>query len=126
VRESLLCVTTLLLLQRYDGFAATAVTDEDRHRTALYRAEQERSHAQERFADLDAFLASLALRVNIGPPTKAELTRVAQLTQRTNQFNLTTVRYQLGEIEAIAASGAHLVLAMTVADRYGEYGLTGV
>lgn len=104
----------------------SSTTDEDRARAQHYDAEREREQARARHQDLDSFLASLELEATLGPPTPDEIERVAQLTQRTNQFNLTTIRYQASDIEAMLASGRFVVTALRAKDRFGDYGLTGL
>src|SRR5262249_28733360 len=66
-----------------------AVTPEDRSRVAQYRAKQEREHIRVTTTSLDEYLRSLGVRVELGRCTDADLPRVAQLFQRTNQFNVT-------------------------------------
>jgi FkbH-like protein len=114
------------LLQRYSGFYRLATTAEDSSRTVLYQAQRQRDREAKLYRDIDDFLAELHLEVEIGQAKPDELPRVAQLTQKTNQFNLTARRYGLGDIEAFSASENYLVLIMNVADKYGKYGLTGV
>jgi FkbH-like protein len=92
----------------------------------MYRQERLRRDTRKDFEDLEAYLKALDLVVEITPAKADDLPRVAQLTQKTNQFNLTTRRYSQGEIETLAASPHHLVLTMRVRDRFGDYGLTGV
>ena len=135
IREVLPMVDTLqvppqvsdlpLLLQQYNQFNTLVTSREDNFRTAQYQVERERKQEAESFADTNSFLASLQLVAEIGEPKLEELSRVSQLTQKTNQFNLTTRRYGLGEIEAFSLSEHSLVLVMKVTDKYGEYGLTG-
>lgn len=114
------------LLQQYKGFNKLVTTVEDNYRTALYQAERDRHNTATQYYDINSFLSSLQLESEIGQAKPDELLRVAQLTQKTNQFNLTTRRYVLGGIEALSSSNNHLVLVMRVADKYGDYGLTGV
>jgi FkbH-like protein len=101
-------------------------TDVDQARTLLYRQQFERGRARKQAASLEEFLASLQLEVRIAPPLAGDLARVAQLTQRTNQMNFTTIRRTESEIQAFLASGEAECLAVHVRDRFGDYGLTGV
>jgi FkbH-like protein len=64
--------------------------------------------------------------VEIAPPSEIDVPRVSQLTQKTNQFNLTTKRYAEGEIRALAASPDSDVFALKVRDRIADLGLVGV
>lgn len=103
-----------------------AVTAEDRERTHMMQAEAARQEVLAQTHDLDTFLAGIGLKVAIGPLAPHQLARVAQLTQRTNQFNLSGRRRDETEIAALAARDDCAVLAIEVEDRFGAYGLTGV
>jgi FkbH-like protein len=106
-------------------FDRLAVTADDRERVNRMGSEQMR---QQLSATLDSgdFLKSLDLRIDVFEPRAADLARVAQLVNKTNQFNLTTRRYTQGEIQSFLDSENHRLYAMTVTDRFGEYGLVGV
>lgn len=108
------------------AFDHLEVTEEDRRRAESYRQNRERERLREEGMTLDEFLAELELEVEIGPITAAHLPRVAQLTQRTNQFNLTTIRRSESEIAGLLASGARDGRMVHVRDRFGDYGLVGV
>ncbi len=112
-------------LQKIWAFDVTAVTAEDRERTGMIQAEAQRQ-AMLGAADPQAFLAQLQLKVKIGPVQPHQVARVAQLTQRTNQFNLSGVRRDDADIAALIAEPGITVLAIEVDDRFGAYGLTGV
>lgn len=114
------------LLFRTGLFDRLQTTTEDRQRTALYRSEHERVGHREQFQNIDDYLASLDTTVKIHPVTGTECGRVAQLTQRTNQFNLSVHRYTEQDIRTFSNSPAHAVFVLNVRDRFGEIGLTGV
>ena len=107
------------------AFDLIATTAEDRERTGMMQAEAQR---QEMLGDTDpqAFLEQLQLRIKVGPMQPHQIARVAQLTQRTNQFNLSGKRRDEAEIAALTAETGVSVLAVEVEDRFGAYGLTGV
>jgi FkbH-like protein len=107
------------------AFDRLNVTEEDRQRTALYQQNVERSRLEQSAPTMEAFLASLNLEVQISTPSAEQLPRVAQLTQRTNQFNCTTRRRSAAEIQQLMAQGTHC-WAVEVSDRFGDYGLVGV
>ncbi len=107
-------------------FDSLTWSEEDRHRTAMVQAEQRRQHARSQFHDLDAYLALLNLKATIHPARESEFTRVAQLTQKTNQFNLTSRRYSEQQIRRLAANDAVRVFTLSVTDKYGDSGLTGI
>ena len=108
------------------AFDRARVTEEDRKRPELYAQRAERAKAERASASLEEFLASLQLEVGIAPMEPAQLARVAQLTQRTNQMNASCVRRTEAEIQALLASGEAECLTVDVKDRFGTYGLTGV
>ncbi len=107
------------------AFDVTSVTAEDRERTGMMQAEAQRQ-AMLADADPQAFLAQLQLKLKVGPVQPHQVTRVAQLTQRTNQFNLSGTRRDEAAIAALMAEPDVSVLAVEVDDRFGAYGLTGV
>jgi FkbH-like protein len=106
-------------------FRGLRASEEDRIRTEMMRTEATRRRAAET-TDRDGFLASLELRVSFGAVTESDIARVAQLTQKTNQFNLTTIRRDEREVRDLIAAPAAHVYAIRVSDRFGDYGLVGV
>jgi aryl carrier-like protein len=76
-------------------------------------------------ADLHQFVASLEVTTTFHPPTRENLARAAQLTQRTNQFNTTTLRRSEAELAALRERGAELLI-VDVSDRFGDYGIVGL
>ncbi|HEX6292065.1 MAG TPA: amino acid adenylation domain-containing protein [Herpetosiphonaceae bacterium] len=108
------------------AFDRLKITAEDAKRTDLYKQNIARERARTAALTLEDFLVDLALKIEISPLTAQALPRVAQLTQRTNQFNLTTIRRSEGEIQAFCRSGAGECLVVEVSDRFGDYGLVGV
>ena len=106
------------------AFDRPRVTAEDRQRTAMYRQEAERARSSKEAPTIDEFLAGLGLQIAIAEPAPGQVDRVAQLTQRTNQFNFTTVRRNDGEIRRLGESGLEC-RAVEVSDRFGDYGLVG-
>jgi FkbH-like protein len=106
-------------------FDKIAVTDEDLRRTQMYREDAARTASEAKAVDISDFIASLGVHVNIDAPNDREWSRLAQLTQRTNQFNFTTKRRSESELRAIAARGAS-ILRVNVEDRFGDYGLVGM
>jgi hypothetical protein len=113
------------LLSHLWTFDKATVTDEDARRTSMYREDVARQELKESTTDLAEFIASLGLAVDVAPLEDSEWPRAAQLTQRTNQFNFTTVRRTEPEIRALAGSGS-TVLRVKVRDRFGDYGLAGL
>ena len=106
------------------AFDRARVTEEDRRRPELYAQRAERARAASSAHSLEQFLASLELEISITPMQQSQLARVAQLSVRTNQMNVTLVRRTESEIQALLAGGAECLM-VSVKDRFGDYGLTG-
>lgn len=113
-------------LRRSPVFERLAFSAEDRARTEQYRQQQERSAAAESAHSVEDFLRSLAMTATLDEVRPATLSRVAQLTQKTNQFNVTTRRYTEEEISRFAADPNQFIRTIRVADRYGDNGLVGL
>jgi FkbH-like protein len=111
-------------LSRLWLFDVANATQEDAARTRMIQEESVRQSELGSAASLDGFLAGLLLRVDVSHASDQEWPRVAQLTQRTNQFNLSLKRRTVGEIRALASEAS--VLTLRASDRFGEYGLVGV
>jgi amino acid adenylation domain-containing protein/FkbH-like protein len=107
------------------AFDRIAVTSEAKQRKLQYRQNRERTQALEGASDMGSFLRALELQVEIAPMASEHLARVAELVQRTNQFNLTGVRRRAAEIEAAVARDELQALVVHVRDRFGDYGLVG-
>ncbi len=108
------------------AFDHVVVTEEDRNRSAYYKSSLEFGRELKKASSLESFLEGLDLRVRIDAPARSQLGRIAQLTQRTNQFNFTSVRRTEAEIAALLVEGGRECLVVDVSDRFGDYGLTGV
>lgn len=107
-----------------DYFKVYSVTDEDRKKTEQYKANAARAHAQASFADFDKFLESLDIQITIEAANEFNIPRIAQMTQKTNQFNLTTKRYTDADVRDFVASGWK-IWCISVADKFGDNGITG-
>lgn len=107
-------------------FERLALSEEDRERGRYYAEQRQRLELEQSATSLEDFYRSLQQEVEMAPVTPASLVRVAQLTQKTNQFNTTTRRYSEQQITAMAASADWHVYAVRVKDRFGDNGLVGV
>jgi len=108
------------------AFDRLKITGEDEKRTALYKQNVERERVRKESLSFEGFLASLGLKIQISELQPQNIERVSQLTQRTNQFNFTTVRRSESEIQALCQAGESECLIVKVSDRFGDYGLVGV
>lgn len=105
-------------------FKVYSVTDEDRRKVEQYKANADRAREQSRFSDLNAYLRSLEMELGIFPMDEFNVSRIAQMTQKTNQFNLTTHRYTEPDLRRFSEEG-WLVYCLSVKDRFGDNGITG-
>jgi len=108
------------------AFDHIKTTEEDRQRTQLYMQQIERAKLEKQSSSFAEFIASLALDIRISPMKLEQLSRVAQLTQRTNQMNASLIRRSEADIQSLLKEPNTECLTVEVTDRFGSYGLTGV
>jgi FkbH-like protein len=113
-------------LRDYPAFERLMLSEEDRQRGRYYAAERQRAQFEQSVASREDFYRSLEQEAEIAPVNALTLARVAQLTQKTNQFNLTTKRYTEQQIAETAQCPDWRVLSIKVRDRYADNGLVGV
>jgi FkbH-like protein len=118
-------------LRATPAFDRMALTEADSRRAELYHVEQARATARAAVPASDPealgrYLRSLELRAVVRRLAESDIPRAAQLTQKTNQFNLTTVRRTEAELTAMRRASHHRLYTIEVADRLGDYGLTGL
>jgi FkbH-like protein len=116
----------LAYLQTLNLFETASVSEEDENRTRHYQEESNRTIHEKSFANEEEFLASLEMEASVASFNKFNIPRVAQLTQRSNQFNLRTVRYTEEEIMSITDSKDYLTFSFSLKDKFGDYGLISV
>lgn len=114
------------LLLRECLFDTLSINREDIDRNIQYQMEAKRKEIITTSHSIPEYLASLELVATIHPAYQDEIPRVAQLTQKTNQFNLSTRRYSQLQIENFCSEEESAVLTLSVKDKFGNYGLTGV
>lgn len=107
-------------------FDNLTLSEEDKKRGQMYRDEGVRKRLLSESKSLEEYLKSLDMRLEVKFVDEQCIPRVAQLTQKTNQFNLTTRRYSEGDIRELANSVSSDVLSIRVKDRFGDSGLVGV
>lgn len=107
-------------------FETSSFTKEDRERADLYREEASRKKLESSFTNVEDYLKSLEMKIAVRPFDAMQLPRVAQLIQRSNQFNLTTRRYGAPECEALMRDPNADALYVRLEDRFGDYGLISV
>jgi FkbH-like protein len=104
-------------------FETVSFSNEDSARTKLYQIEAERVKVQKKFTNEDDFLKNLEMVSVIEPFNKFNTPRMAQLSQRTNQFNLRTIRYSEADIERMSKSKDYFTFSFTLEDKFGDNGL---
>ena len=104
-------------------FETVSFSNEDTERTKLYQIEAQRNSVQKKFANEDDFLKNLDMISLVEPFTKFNTPRVSQLSQRSNQFNLRTVRYGDADIERLSTDSNYFTFAFTLEDKFGDNGL---
>ena len=107
-------------------FEPTSLLIDDVNRNKYYKDNKKRSQEQSVFKSYDDFLVSLKMRAEIKSFSSIYLSRITQLTNKTNQFNLTTKRYTIGEIESIATSDEYIKIYGKLIDKYGDNGLIAI
>jgi FkbH-like protein len=103
-----------------------SVTAEDQVRPELYVAQRRRSELQAESGSVEEFLTSLQMAMRVETVDRQNLARAAQLTQRTNQFNVTTIRRNEAEISQLAADPSAVVFLARLTDRFGDNGIIGL
>lgn len=101
-------------------------TKEDLERIKMYKQEQQRESQKDSFGNLDEYLSSLGIIIKIYKDDSSLIPRTAQMTQKTNQFNLTTQRYTENDIKQFVESPDYGVYVFEVSDKFGSYGITGL
>jgi FkbH-like protein len=91
----------------------------------MYAEEKVRKQMETSSSSMEHYLINLGLEAQIGVPAPSDIARCSQLTQKTNQFNLTTYRYTDSEILSLQNDGAK-IFTLSVKDKFGDSGLTGV
>ncbi len=107
-------------------FEHLKLTEEDLTRNAMYENNKKRTAAQTKFNNLEDYLKSIQTKVILEFSNDFNMPRIAQLTQKTNQFNMTTKRYTQQDITKFHHSSDYIVMSCQVTDIYGDNGIAGV
>jgi len=114
------------LLDNLHGFEKAVVAADDRQKAKQYAENASRSEHRGSFGDLESYLESLQTVVRIGLAEEGEKQRVHQLFTKTNQFNLTTKRYSLAEVEQYLENDDYDLYTVQASDRFGDLGTIGL
>ena len=113
-------------IDRAGFFEVTSLSQDDLARTQMYKANAQRVQAAQSFGNYEDYLHSLDMKAEIKPFSAVYMARIAQLTNKSNQFNLTTKRYTQAEIEAVAADPNCITLYGKLTDKFGDNGVVSV
>lgn len=113
------------VLKHLNEFSVLKITQEDQQRGKMYAEQRKRTDLGKSSSNLQDFLKQLDLRVSIKNANDFTIPRISQLTLKTNQFNLTTKRYQESDIKKFSQDPNYLVGCAQVEDKFGDNGITG-
>ena len=113
-------------IDRGGYFEVTTLSEDDKKRNAMYKENAQRAQLQATYTDYNDYLLSLDMRGVIKAFESVYMARIAQLTNKSNQFNLTTRRYTQAEIESIASDSDYITLYGKLVDRFGDNGVVSV
>ncbi|MBI2523096.1 HAD-IIIC family phosphatase [Candidatus Woesearchaeota archaeon] len=115
----------LKTLMDMNDFNILQITEEDKKRGRMYVQQRKRTEFQKSTSNLTEFLKSLNMVVTAERANKFNIPRIAQLTQKTNQFNMTTKRYMEEDIKKFSEDKNYHVFSVRVEDKFGDNGITG-
>lgn len=113
-------------IDRSGFFEITSLSEDDTKRTAMYQENARRAREEAAFENYEDYLKALCMKAEIKPFAPVYMARIAQLTNKSNQFNLTTRRYSQAEIEKLAADGNYITLYGKLEDKFGDNGVISV
>ena len=116
----------ILALDRSGYFEVTSLSRDDAKRGEMYKANAQRAAAQAQFADYHDFLLSLQMTAEIRDFDEVHLPRITQLTNKSNQFNVTTKRYTQSEMEAVMHDDRYIRRYGRLCDKFGDNGIVSV
>lgn len=116
----------LRIIDRSGFFEPVSLSEDDLARNRMYEENAKRKQLQKSFEDYDEYLRSLEMKAEIKPFSPVYMSRIAQLTNKSNQFNLTTKRYTQSEIEKAAEDPERITLYGKLTDRFGDNGVVSL
>jgi FkbH-like protein len=112
--------------QNMNLFFNNTILKEDLNRQKMYHDQILRDDKKNQYNNLEDYIKSLELNMTFYKDSHKLIPRIAQLTQKTNQFNLTTIRYSENDIRAFVEDSKSIVYSFGLKDKYGDFGITGV
>ena len=116
----------LMVRELSNLFYNPSETNEDGRKVKIYKEQLQRTKGEESIGNIEDYLATLGLTLKVYIDDLTQVARISQMTQKTNQFNLTTKRYTEREITAFIKEEGSTVISINVQDKYGDNGLTGL
>ena len=113
-------------IDRNNYFEMTNWTSEDMSKIKLYKENVERQNEEKKFTDYNSFLKSLSMEAEISEFSEKYFNRISQLTNKSNQFNLTTKRYNILDIKEIAINKNYITLYGKLVDKFGDNGIVSL
>lgn len=114
------------ILDRSGFFEPMGISGDDLNRSAMYQANEQRKKMEQTFGDYQEYLRSLEMKGEIGPYAPEYMQRIAQLTNKSNQFNLTTMRCSQADMERFAKEPRYVTLYGKLSDKFGDNGVVSV
>ena len=111
------------LLDQLNDFEKTQILQDDLVKATQYVQNEQRKELQQQTGDMDSYLRSLETEIKIWEAAEENLPRIHQLFSKTNQFNITTIRYSMAEIEEFAKSEDYDLTVISASDRFGDIGI---
>ena len=105
-------------------FSVYGLTDEDKNKTLQYKSNTQRKSLESKFTDVIDYYRSLEMKLNFSSDPSGRLARLAQMTQKTNQFNLTTIRRSEEDLVKLSSNKNYRIYWMSVSDKFGDSGIT--
>lgn len=112
-------------LESITDFNRFEITEEDKKKGKMYGEERKRLELKKTAPNLDEYLKGLEIKITIKKADKFNLPRIAQLINKTNQFNTTTIRYSEEEVEKMSKDKKYCILSVSAEDRFGDNGIVG-
>jgi len=106
-------------------FSLYNLTEEDKRKTLQYLERRDRLKVISSYSSMEDYLRSLEMKLTISEINDMNIERLSQMTQKTNQFNLTTKRYSTGDLRRLQVNGSK-IYCLSVSDRFGDSGITGL
>lgn len=114
------------VLDKSGFFEVSSLSKDDLNRTEMYQENIKRNQMQATFTNYEDYLKSLEMKAEIRSFAPVYMARIVQLTNKSNQFNLTTKRYNQSDIEAIASDSGYITLYGRLEDKFGDNGVVSV